>query len=304
MTPAARRRRRPRPALAVPAPSRRRPHLASRVPSAGVRGHWPAGCSRLIRRRQSRRRWSSRRKCSSATRRRSRSGRKARSRATPVRARPSRPRRRADTGSHPRRGTAGAGAGGEPARRAAPGALCGREVPHPGGAARFAPAGANSTAGAIGSRRLQFRSGRPPRRFPPVEGPLFTLLEVGLRQAAAREGYVLCVPESAVIDTGTRQVVYRRDDAGHVRRGRGSPGPAVWRSSTRSAPAWNSGQRVATAGRGPARRRDAAEPERRGELLRRRAAHSNGDAPPAGPVQLRQRSDDRATHRRGRSSAR
>jgi membrane fusion protein, copper/silver efflux system len=61
--------------------------------------------------------------------------------------------------------------------------------------------------------------------FPPVEGPLFTLLEMGLRQAAAREGYVLSVPESAVIDTGTRRVVYVETmegmfDAVEVRLGR------------------------------------------------------------------------------------
>ena len=34
------------------------------------------------------------------------------------------------------------------------------------------------------------------------------LIEIGVRQAAARSGWTLCVPEAAVIDTGTRRVVY------------------------------------------------------------------------------------------------
>jgi hypothetical protein len=38
--------------------------------------------------------------------------------------------------------------------------------------------------------------------------PLYSLFDAGVRQAAARAGFVVCIPESAVIDTGKRQVVY------------------------------------------------------------------------------------------------
>jgi len=60
---------------------------------------------------------------------------------------------------------------------------------------------------------------------PPIEWPLFALVDAGMRQAAAREGLVVCVPESAVIDTGTRRVVYVESmpgvfDAVEVRLGR------------------------------------------------------------------------------------
>jgi len=62
---------------------------------------------------------------------------------------------------------------------------------------------------------------------PPLEGPLFALLDAGVRQAAARESFVLAVPESAVIDTGTRRLVYVETMAGmfdvvEVRLGRRS----------------------------------------------------------------------------------
>jgi Cu(I)/Ag(I) efflux system membrane fusion protein len=50
--------------------------------------------------------------------------------------------------------------------------------------------------------------------LPPVEGPLFALLDAAVRQAAAREGFVLTVPESAVIDTGSRKVVFVETMAG------------------------------------------------------------------------------------------
>jgi membrane fusion protein, copper/silver efflux system len=60
---------------------------------------------------------------------------------------------------------------------------------------------------------------------PPSEGPLFALVDAGVRHAAARQGFALGVPESAVIDTGTRQVVYVESmpgtfDAVEVRLGR------------------------------------------------------------------------------------
>jgi Cu(I)/Ag(I) efflux system membrane fusion protein len=83
--------------------------------------------------------------------------------------------------------------------------------------------------------------------FPPVEGPLFALLEAGVRHAAAREGYVLAVPESAVIDTGTRRVVYVETmegmfDAVVVRLGRRCGDHYPVRAGL------DPGQRVATAG--------------------------------------------------------
>ena len=82
---------------------------------------------------------------------------------------------------------------------------------------------------------------------PLYEGPLFALLDAGARQAAARGGLVLGVPESAVIDTGALRVVYVESmpgvfDAVEVRLGRrcGDFYPAY------SGLEW--GQRVATAG--------------------------------------------------------
>jgi hypothetical protein len=61
-----------------------------------------------------------------------------------------------------------------------------------------------------------------------VAGPdlaLAALTDAGIRQALAREGLCLCVPESAVIDTGARRVVYVEAmpgmfDAVEVRLGR------------------------------------------------------------------------------------
>jgi len=83
--------------------------------------------------------------------------------------------------------------------------------------------------------------------FPPVEGPLFALLEAGSRHAAGQEGYVLAVPESAVIDTGSRRVVYVETmvgtfDAVEVRLGRRSGDHYPVRAGLEA------GQRVATAG--------------------------------------------------------
>ncbi len=56
-------------------------------------------------------------------------------------------------------------------------------------------------------------------------GGLDTLLDAAVRQAAARHGLLLAVPESAVIDTGTRRVVFLEQspgmfDAVEVRLGR------------------------------------------------------------------------------------
>ncbi|HSQ57086.1 MAG TPA: heavy metal-binding domain-containing protein [Gemmata sp.] len=48
----------------------------------------------------------------------------------------------------------------------------------------------------------------------PFAGSFQSLLNVGIRQAFAREGQVLCVPESAVIDTGRLKVVYVESMAG------------------------------------------------------------------------------------------
>ncbi len=76
---------------------------------------------------------------------------------------------------------------------------------------------------------------------------LGALLEAGTRAALVREGYVLAVPESAVIDTGARQVVYRESmpgtfDAVEVRLGRRCGDFYPVRSGL------DPGQRVATAG--------------------------------------------------------
>lgn len=65
------------------------------------------------------------------------------------------------------------------------------------------------------------RFGAPPA----VDWPLFSLFDAGIRQAAARAGFVVSIPESAVIDTGKRQVVYVESmpgqfDALEVRLGR------------------------------------------------------------------------------------
>jgi hypothetical protein len=48
----------------------------------------------------------------------------------------------------------------------------------------------------------------------PAEGSLSALLDAGVRHALGRDGYTLCVPESAVIDTGTRQAVFVEAMAG------------------------------------------------------------------------------------------
>ena len=78
-------------------------------------------------------------------------------------------------------------------------------------------------------------------------GTVSALLEASFRHALTRGGLVLCVPESAVIDTGSRQVVYVESmpgtfDALEVRLGRRCGG---------FYPVWDgveSGQRVAAAG--------------------------------------------------------
>jgi hypothetical protein len=46
------------------------------------------------------------------------------------------------------------------------------------------------------------------------DGALAALADAAVRHALAREGLTLCVPESAVIDTGTRRVVYIESMAG------------------------------------------------------------------------------------------
>ena len=81
----------------------------------------------------------------------------------------------------------------------------------------------------------------------PAEAPLAALLDAAARQALAREGYTLCVPESAVIDTGTRRAVFVEAmpgmfDAIEVRLGRrcGDFYPVL--------SGLEPGQRVATAG--------------------------------------------------------
>ena len=82
---------------------------------------------------------------------------------------------------------------------------------------------------------------------PTGDGTVSALLEASFRHALTRGGLVLCVPESAVIDTGSRQVVYVESmpgtfDALEVRLGRRCGGYF---------PIWDgveSGQRVATAG--------------------------------------------------------
>jgi len=80
-----------------------------------------------------------------------------------------------------------------------------------------------------------------------VEGSLFALLEAGVRHGAARAGYVLALPESAVIDTGSRRVVYLETmkgqfDAVEVRLGRRCGDHYPVRAGL------DPGQRVATAG--------------------------------------------------------
>lgn len=82
---------------------------------------------------------------------------------------------------------------------------------------------------------------------PATDWPLFALLDAGVRQAALGAGFVLSVPESAVIDTGTRRVVFVETmhglfDAVEVRLGRrcGDHYP-VWSGL-------ELGQRVATTG--------------------------------------------------------
>jgi Cu(I)/Ag(I) efflux system membrane fusion protein len=86
-----------------------------------------------------------------------------------------------------------------------------------------------------------------PDGFPPVEGPLFALFDAAVRQAAAREGFVLAVLESAVIDTGSRKVVFVETMAGmfdavEVQLGRRAGDYYPVRSGLEF------GQRVATAG--------------------------------------------------------
>jgi hypothetical protein len=44
--------------------------------------------------------------------------------------------------------------------------------------------------------------------FSAATGPAGVLIDTGVGRVLAQLGYVLCVPESAVIDTGTRKVVY------------------------------------------------------------------------------------------------
>jgi hypothetical protein len=82
---------------------------------------------------------------------------------------------------------------------------------------------------------------------PSPDAALPALLDAGVRSAAARQGHALAVPESAVIDTGSRQVVYRESmpgtfDAVEVRLGRrcGDYYPVL--------AGLEFGQRVATAG--------------------------------------------------------
>ena len=58
-----------------------------------------------------------------------------------------------------------------------------------------------------------------------MDWPLFSLFDAGVRQAAERTGFVVSIPESAVIDTGKHQVVYVESmpgqfDAVEVRLGR------------------------------------------------------------------------------------
>jgi hypothetical protein len=94
---------------------------------------------------------------------------------------------------------------------------------------------------------INFPSLGRPDGMPPAEGPLFALMDAGLRQAAAREGFVLSVPESAVIDTGTRRAVYVETMAGvfdavEVRLGRRCGDFYPVRAGVEL------GQRVATAG--------------------------------------------------------
>lgn len=77
--------------------------------------------------------------------------------------------------------------------------------------------------------------------------PLAVLLDTAAGRVAAREGYSLCVPESAVIDTGTRRVVYVESmpntfDAVEVRLGRRCGDFYPVRSGVAA------GQRVAAAG--------------------------------------------------------
>ncbi|HVL13188.1 MAG TPA: heavy metal-binding domain-containing protein [Gemmata sp.] len=81
----------------------------------------------------------------------------------------------------------------------------------------------------------------------PILGATDSLLAAAVRQPAARAGYTLCVPESAVIDTGSRRVVYVETmpgmfDAVEIRVGRrhGDFYPVRW--------GLEAGQRVATAG--------------------------------------------------------
>ena len=81
----------------------------------------------------------------------------------------------------------------------------------------------------------------------PTEVPLFGQLDAAVDHAAAREGFALGVPESAVIDTGTRQVVYVESmpgmfDAVEVRLGRRCGDYYPVRAGLEL------GQRVATAG--------------------------------------------------------
>jgi Cu(I)/Ag(I) efflux system membrane fusion protein len=81
----------------------------------------------------------------------------------------------------------------------------------------------------------------------PLGGSADALLAAGMRQPVAREGYTLCVPESAVIDTGRRRVAYVESmpelfDAVEIRVGRRYGDFYPVRSGLEP------GQRVATAG--------------------------------------------------------
>jgi hypothetical protein len=97
------------------------------------------------------------------------------------------------------------------------------------------------------SERQRWRDRVAVGAFAGPDAALVALTDTAVRQALACEGLTLCVPESAVIDTGTRRVVYVEAmpgmfDAVEVRLGRRCGGfyPVV--------AGLEPGQRVATAG--------------------------------------------------------
>jgi hypothetical protein len=121
---------------------------------------------------------------------------------------------------------------------------------HPGqyAAAKFhTPASRLDAARRVEAERWRDQVAAAVLTDPLGSGPAPALLEAGVRQAVARTGLVLSVPEAAVIDTGSRQLVYIESmpgmfDAVEVRLGRrcGDYYP-VWSGV-------DAGQRVAAAG--------------------------------------------------------